>query len=322
MYEKGNMPKVFEVKNLLMRNKIKNIVLGFRNMVESSEKYCEYVLAFVEDGQKIIVKQYESGKLVIQGNNHNLISSIIYEIEKFLEDNDELTAKSDCENHIKVSLPAIGSDESGKGDFFGPLVVCAFWANSNMMHDLNSLEVKDSKSLSEVKCSKIAAELRKSYPENYVEIILCPEKYNVFYSKFNKKGLSLNQMLGYLHACAINKMWDNKQANSIVIDKFGKESDVTKYLKNEILDVNVVCVTKGERQLSVAAASILARDRFICEINALSEKLSEKIPLGAGSNVLEFAAHFISKYGEEQLFNYAKIHFSTASKARMIKNRG
>lgn len=308
------LPAVYDVKIQGLRSQIRERLLQIEGAIMGFEQYCEYKIEFVCLKKKITVKQYQSGKLVVQGSDTGFLDKIINQIEDVVGESNN-NKKREVSADIKATAPFIGSDESGKGDFFGPLVVCAFWANIQIATELEKLDVKDSKMLSNKNCAKIAKTIREEYSSFFKEVILLPKEYNILYSRFKQKGESLNQLLGYLHSLAIKNIWDKRQANSIIVDKFGNENDVKRYFDKSHSEAKFICIPRGESQTVVAAASIIARDRFVREMSILSDNIGEDIPFGAGPQVVDFAKDFIRKYGPDKLSEYAKTHFSTASQA-------
>ena len=306
----GAGPHVFTVESKSAKEAIKKELIGLFFEEMKNEAYCDYVLCYVTNKKRLVVKQYQSGKLVVQGKNEDVINDVLNVIRRFVD-----TKEQDAKDSLVIEAPIIGTDESGKGDYFGPLVVCAIWADDAMLEVLNTMGVKDSKTLSNDKCDKIAQAIREKYEDKFVEIVLLPEEYNSLYQKFKTQGKALNQMLGYLHAQAINKLYANYPAKNVLIDKFGKESDVEAYLVDSIDSQKVTHSVKGERNTAVAAASIIARDRFVKEMNRMSLAIDMQIPLGAGSGVLEFATQLVRTEGKEKLKSLAKWHFVTTEQA-------
>jgi len=208
----------------------------------------------------------------------------------------------------------IGSDESGKGDYFGPLVAAAFLVSKDIEDDLVMLGIKDSKSLSDLKIEEIARILLSNYRERIAICELPPFKYNDFVEKMKIQGKGLNTVLAWCHAIVIQDLAEKNDFEAAIADQFGDES----YIRLEILKnpkmkdargIELIQQPKAEKNIAVAAASILARDRFTKRIRELSEKYNIEIPKGAGPDANKVARHIISKYGNEELNQIVKIHF-------------
>ncbi len=203
-----------------------------------------------------------------------------------------------------------GTDESGKGDFFGPLVVAGFVADANIKDELVKLGVKDSKNLNDKEISKIARHLHQTYPDRIELLLLKPPKYNELYAQFKAQGKNLNQLLAWMHGRVILNMANKHKFEGIIVDKFAAEHNVINSIKG--LDkINIVQKTKAESDIAVAAASIIARFHFVRQIAELSHAYQMDFPKGASAQVKKAALAFKQKYAAEQITNVAKVHFKT-----------
>ena len=208
--------------------------------------------------------------------------------------------------------PHFGSDEVGKGDFFGPLITAAFYVDSpEACEDLIKLGVCDSKKLNDMKIIEIAQILHSKYKRNIALVRPAVEVYNEMYTKFK----NLNVLLGAMHAMAFDDLKrcfpKVKQAN---FDKFADVSLVTRFMiRHQDLKINAI-VNGENHDIAIAAASILARDCFLKRIAVLSRKYNLTFPLGAGEPVISAGKIFLKKYGREKLKYVAKTHFQTTDK--------
>jgi ribonuclease HIII len=201
-----------------------------------------------------------------------------------------------------------GTDESGKGDFFGPLVVCGFIMERKFEKKFSELGVQDSKRLSDEKVRKIAEYLYSNHRRNFDVIALQPRKYNELYEQFKQQGKKLNELLAWMHGRVILNLNNKNQFEGAVIDKFAKDST----LKNSLSDLKKLKLIqryRAEDDPAVACASIIARYNFVKYLKEFSQKYDMEFPLGAGKNVVEFARLFTSKLSKAELFEVAKIHF-------------
>jgi len=197
----------------------------------------------------------------------------------------------------------IGTDESGKGDYFGPLVIAGFFLPDDQEGILKEFGVKDSKTLSDNRCRQIAEILKKGYTHTVVTI--GPEKYNELYARIR----NLNRLLAWGHARAIENILAEVSCARAITDRFGDEKFVLNALLKQGKTIELVQRTKGEADLAVAAASILARAEFLKRLYFLGREWSLDLPKGAGPQVEEAAVALIRKHGVGALDQTVKKHF-------------
>ena len=208
--------------------------------------------------------------------------------------------------------PHIGVDESGKGDFFGPLVVAAVYVDAPVARALAALGVMDSKQLSSDKRARQLAEAILTVPGLDSDVlVLPPAKYNPLYSKIK----NLNRLLAWGHARVIENLLERQpDCPRALSDQFAAN---TRVLSSALMErgrrIRLDQKTKAESDLAVAAASILARVRFIDWLEKCSERCGVKLPKGAGPPVIAAAKEFLRTHGRERLPDVAKMHFKTAS---------
>lgn len=218
--------------------------------------------------------------------------------------------------HIDYSnLSAIGSDEVGTGDYFGPIVVCATYVSSDKIIELKKLGVKDSKLLTDKQIISIGVKLAEIIP--YSIMFLEPKKIN----NLSKEKANFNFLKSYLHNRVIisilNKI-QNVKLDAILIDEFTPKEKYLEYLKNEQkVETNVIMIPKGEREhIAIAAASILARYTFLREITKYSNQYSFTILKGAGHEVDKTAISFVKAYGWNELATIAKLKFANTTRVK------
>lgn len=245
---------------------------------------------------------YQSGKLTVQGKE--MASFIEFYLEPEI-----LQTFSFSHPATDLNLTArIGIDESGKGDFFGPLCIAGVFAEGDAITKLKSLGVKDSKNLSDKQIREIAAKIRTNYIHYIVKIN--PAKYNEIYAQFK----NLNRLLGWGHATTIEALVERTGCQSVIIDQFADESVVETALKRKKVTINLTQRHRGEEDLVVAAASILAREAFIEGLDKLSREFDLILPKGASAATISAGKKFLHKYGKESLAHVAKLHFKTIEK--------
>lgn len=247
------------------------------------------------------VTLYLSGKLMVQGKGYKEF------IENYLEPEILKTFNFGYE-HLNYDLsPRIGVDESGKGDFFGPLCVAGVFASGDGIKKLAEIGVKDSKKLSDSSITKIAQKIRKDFLYHIVKI--GPQKYNELYEKFG----NLNLLLGWGHATVIDHLLEKTSCEKVVIDQFAAESVVINALKQKKKQAVLMQRPRAEEDLVVAAASILARASFVEGLDRLGKEISLKLPKGASKLVIEMGKLAVKKYGPEILEKISKSHFKTTN---------
>lgn len=204
----------------------------------------------------------------------------------------------------------IGVDESGKGDFFGPLVIASCYVAP---HHYAGLEgVCDSKKLTDKRATDLARVIKKNCPHEIV--MIGPAKYNELYAKIG----NLNRLLAWGHAQAIAKVLEKQACDLAISDQFADPRYLQSLLDKKGLSVTLVSQVRAESDLAVAAASVLARAEFLSRLKRLGEDLGVPLPKGAGSEVDKTAARIIRERGEAALTGVAKMHFKTVEKARTL----
>lgn len=197
----------------------------------------------------------------------------------------------------------IGVDESGKGDFFGPLVVAAFLASDSELKRLELIGVRDGKLIAEKKLLTIDKQLRASFP--HVLIVYNPEEYNRRYAEIK----NLNKLLAEGHARAIATVQAKHSADLAISDKFGKPELIEEALRERQVTIHLQQYIRGEEIPQVAAASILARATFIREIMKLSALYKMDIPRGAGSLVDNAGQRLAQRHPTLDFSRVSKTHF-------------
>ncbi len=204
----------------------------------------------------------------------------------------------------------IGLDESGKGDFFGPLVVAAVLVDGQIADKLAAVGVKDSKALSDEKSRALAERIREECTNRFVELEWTPAEYNAMYSKFSNAGRNLNHFLAFSHARALESLLTQEPARFAIADQFAHERFIQAELMEKGRTITLIQMHRAERNIAVAAASILARDRFLASMGELSSQFNMAFPKGA-VHVISVAREFAGKYGKDALKNVCKLHFKT-----------
>lgn len=219
------------------------------------------------------------------------------------------------------TLSAIGSDEVGTGDYFGPIVVAAAYVDRAHLDRVAALGVKDSKQLTDEAIKRIAPAIMKTAP--YAVTVLDNAEYN----RWQRSGMPQTKMKALLHNRTLAKLVDAiapAEPEAIIIDQFLERDAYFRYLADEtrIIRERVHCLPKAESvHVAVAAASIIARCVFLEEMERLSRAIGLPLPKGAGAIVDEAAARIIRERGAEALAACAKLHFANTKKALDIAKR-
>jgi ribonuclease HIII len=216
-------------------------------------------------------------------------------------------------------LPRLGVDESGKGDFFGPLCVAGAYVNESVVKAWKDSGIRDSKNISSDKRIKELAELIRKTPGCVCTVVpIGNEAYNRLYTKMR----SVNTMLAWGHARVIeNLMGLQYQMKPVPVraisDQFASNKEtVAKALMSLGRGIELIQKHRAEEDLAVAAASILARHEFVTRLGALEKQYGMPFPKGASAQVDAAAKDFIARHGAENLPKVAKMHFRTALRAQ------
>jgi len=207
--------------------------------------------------------------------------------------------------------PHFGIDESGKGDFFGPLVVAGAYTDAGIARRLIDAGVMDSKRVtSAARIRQLAAVIRAT-PGCATEVVaIGPERYNQMYASFG----NLNRLLAWGHARAIEKLVAACPACPRALsDQFARPEVLQRALRDKGLTIHLEQRTKGESDTAVAAASILARERFIDWMDKTSAACGVKLPLGASAAVVRAGRELVARHGGAALGKAAKLHFRTTA---------
>lgn len=297
----------------LTLEQIEALITYYEPLAESV--FVENTMAAFE-GNHVNISIYPSKKVMFQGKK--AAQHYDYWIEQF--DLGETQAekkakKEDKPNKDAFYEPSIGSDESGSGDYFGPLCVAAVYVSANDKEFLSKFPIKDSKQMEDSTILETVPEIIKRIP--YSLMVLQNGQYN----QMIDKGYNLNALKAYLHAQAHKKISEKVgKKGPIVVDQFVQPTKYYEYLK-DIEDVPQVqtFMTKAEdHYISVALASMIARYAFLNHLTKLSKVLKLKLQKGASPMVDEQAAHIIKTHGERQLKEVAKVHFANTLKAKAL----
>jgi ribonuclease HIII len=270
---------------------------------------------FAFESDKCNVVFYQSGKLVAQGKG-------VQEFVEFLLEPEILKqAKLGYETVLNpdLLLPRFGVDESGKGDFFGPLCIAGVYVNETVINSWKDAGIRDSKNISSDKKISDLAELIRQTPGCVVDsVVVGNEAYNRLYAKMK----SVNTLLAWGHARVIeNLMGLRYRMNPLPVRAISDQFAASKTVIQKALmaagrEIELVQRHKAEEDIAVAAASILARNEFVNGIAKLEQQFQFKFPKGASAMVDAAAKEFVEKFGAGELAKVCKLHFRTALRAQ------
>jgi ribonuclease HIII len=270
---------------------------------------------FAAGKEKTNMVYYTSGKLVVQGKGTQDFVEFVLEPEILKE------VRLGYEEVLnpEILLPRLGVDESGKGDFFGPLCIAGVYVNGDIVKLLKEAGVKDSKQIgSDRKIRELAEVIRDTEGCVSTVVPIGNEAYNRLYTKMR----SVNAMLAWGHARVIENLmgWRHKMNPApvrAISDQFAHSKEVIAqaimYLGKGI---ELVQRHKAEEDIAVAAASILARNEFVTRLERMGKEHEMVFPKGASATVDAAAKEFVTKFGADGLAKVAKLHFRTALRAQ------
>ena len=253
---------------------------------------------------KLQISVYEKGpKVLVQGKGTEDFVRFTLEPEIF----QEIRLGYEEERFPEMFEPHFGIDESGKGDFFGPLVIAGAYVDGTLTRALLDAGVCDSKRItSDAKIRKLAKTVR-DLPGLAVEVILVgPKRYNELYEKIG----NLNRLLAWGHAAVIERLL-NRRPNCprALSDQFARPELLEGIVKKKGLVIDLEQRTKAESDPAVAAASIVARERFIDWLDEHGSSIGQPLPRGAGRDVQTLVSKIRREKGEEALAQLGKTHF-------------
>ena len=261
---------------------------------------------FLARAADLVVSLYASGKVVIAGKDKTLEREVRWYLEKLGAKGDPLPEKLEA---LK-GRTRIGTDEAGKGDYFGPLVVAAVLLSPATEGKMKALGVRDSKKLSDKRVAELGPLVKRTAGTGNWEVLrIDPPIYNRLYEEMGDQ----NAILAWGHARLIeNMLAAHEDCRLAVVDEFSARS-LLKALKQKGQDIEVVQSSGGERDMAVAAASVLARAAFLERLEAMAGEYGMDFPKGA-SAVEDAARGFVRTRGVEYLGQVAKLHFRTTKK--------
>ncbi|MBC8002760.1 MAG: ribonuclease HIII [Opitutaceae bacterium] len=271
--------------------------------------------AFAGRQKDLNVVCYQTGKVVVQGKGTRDFVEFTLEPEILKQ------ARLGYEEKLnpELMLPRLGVDESGKGDFFGPLCIAGVYVNEKVTQQWKESGIRDSKNISSDKRMGELAELIQKTEGCVTSVVtIGNEAYNRLYAKMR----SVNRVLAWGHARVIENLMGQKHRMTpppvrAISDQFASDKGVVAgALMSLGREIELVQRHKAEEDVAVAAASILARDQFVTRLRVLGKEFGMTFPKGASSLVDAAAKDFVGRFGAEKLTLVSKVHFRTALRAQ------
>ena len=310
---------IFAAKKLVWMNtseqKAENLIASYVDLIKKNgfetgnfvRKQYNFEVDLRNNQEKLKLLVYFGSKgikIVLQGNKdtdfYGKVNELLF--------GENLFEKQPLE--IQEPVRYIGTDESGKGDYFGPLVICGVYVDKETSAGLKKIGVKDSKELSDNSIRKISSEIKKISAGKFSLVVINPEKYNQLYERVG----NVNRILGWGHAKVLENLLVNTPADEAISDKFGDESYIRNSLQEKGKNILLHQLTKAERYTAVAAASILAREKFSNWFDVQKQVMGIELPKGASVMVEKTANEIKNRFGEAKLKELVKIHFKTTKK--------
>ncbi len=265
---------------------------------------------------------YESGKLVISGpapafEDLRAIVESVPGVALRTKNPAKPNPSPPPGTSVPEQEPHIGTDEAGKGDFFGPLVTAGVYVDARSAEILRVLGVRDSKTIQDRALRALAGQIRQVSAARAAITVVAPRRYNELYKHMRSEGKNLNTLLAWTHTRVIEDLMKaGVRPKFILSDQFGDKRYIEQRLLVETRQsgIPLIQMPRAEADVAVAAASILARDAFLGWLERASKAVGVKLPKGASPQVIETAKLLVQRSGREILNDYAKTSFKTMAK--------
>jgi ribonuclease HIII len=269
---------------------------------------------FAAGREAVTIVFYTSGKLVVQGKGTREFVEFVLEPEILKRPGLGYESVLEPDRF----LPRLGIDESGKGDFFGPLCIAGVYVNETVVRRWSDLGVRDSKSIGS---DRRIADLARAIRETSGCVVDVVTIGNDAYNRLHAKMKSVNTILAWGHARVIENLLRQRSRMNpapvrAISDQFARSKTV---VAGSLMDLGrgleLVQRHRAETDLAVAAASILARDAFVRRLGELGRGLGMELPKGGGGAVDAAARSLVERQGVDALRKVAKMHFQNALRA-------
>ncbi|HEX05073.1 MAG TPA: ribonuclease HIII [Bacteroidetes bacterium] len=209
----------------------------------------------------------------------------------------------------------VGTDETGKGDLFGPLIIGGFVADRQIAKALKEMGVRDSKELKRGQIERLATQIYTKWEDRCHIVMISVKRYNEMYPGFERKG-GINGLLGWGHGTAIkDAVSGSHPIEGAVVDKFGGEHRLKPYMKG--VDVPLILRSRAESNMAVAAGAILARAKYEWAMDAMEKPLGFRPHAGAGSPAMVDLKR-LAKEKPDDMALYVKMHFKPVQAVKLL----
>lgn len=309
------------------QQRIQDYILGRDDSIRETEDNCAYRAKIVSTHQTVFVRQFTRGTLTVEGppppsplfeEIDGNIRAILGAPEAYLNEDEEhrvrLRAQIEAVESVQLGEQWIGTDESGKGDYYGPLVGAAVLVDERTAQLLSALGVRDSKTLSDKRVCALAEQVHRICGKRAAVVPIPPERYNELYRQFRAEGKNLNTLLAWAHTRALEDILSEYPLVrvTVLVDKFADE----RYIRDKLLEkgrqtnLDLVQLPKAEANIAVAAASVIARAQFLQWVERLSGQYGIEFPKGASDpRIIEIGEQLVARFGRDELARVAKLHF-------------
>jgi ribonuclease HIII len=268
-------------------------VVGHRE-IDYATQYCLQL-----GPESVRLSVYTTGKVVVQGKNTGLKDLLAGRIGARVGAN----ALGSGSRPTFDGTPRVGIDEAGKGDYFGPLVVAGVRiTGKRVAKELQELGVRDSKMLGVAAARPMADLILEAVgPQNVRVVTLSPREYE---ARRSRAG-NVNKLLDQLDAEIIGEL--KYEVELVVVDQYATAA--RERLQPFVPEgVRLEVRERAEDDLAVAAASVVARARFLEEMENLSARVGFELSKGA-THVLDAGRRVFRERGRAGLEEVAKTSF-------------
>jgi ribonuclease HIII len=303
------------------RGRVREQLQALGGIDEPAGPYEAWRLRLSEGGSQARAILYNSGKLVVSGHAPAFDQAIaaVEAVGKKMPPKAPASRKDEQPSAAPPETePHVGTDEAGKGDFFGPMVTAGVYVDGRTAPILRTLGVRDSKTVSDRELRGLATNIRQVVAEGQRSVLaLAPKRYNELYRQMRSEGKNLNTMLAWTHTRVIEDLIKSGlKPQFILSDQFGDKRYIESRLLAEtrLSGIPLIQMHRAEADVGVAAASILAREGFLRWLDQASRTLGVTLPKGASPNVIATARELVRRNGADSLKDYAKVSFKTMEK--------
>jgi ribonuclease HIII len=257
------------------------------------------------DGASVTL--WRTGTVRVQGKGESLA------VLQRLVDEFAVPEKAALPVDLPRDQPWAGADESGKGDYFGPLVSAAVCVTPADAGELAAVGVQDSKRLTDARVRRLAPQVRAL--STSAKTVVAPPRYNTLYDQFRRERKKLNQLLAWAHIRSLAELLESSCSPAYaIVDQFADKRVIDTAAEGRVRDLRIEQFPRAEADVAVAAASILAREAFLDWLERASARVGVELPKGASPAVVEAAREIVARGGRDALASVAKLHFATTDK--------